>query len=102
MQQSIELIDKYTFFRKKSKCLFPYYSIQKYNQYIGEVGNIAGVKKKLSSHAGRRTFGNVALSKGVSINVISKILGHSNTIITQRIYAITTQNIITGEIEKWM
>lgn len=101
MPQSLELISKYTVHIKNSNCLFPFYSIQKYNQYIGEVGNIAGIKKKLSSHVGRRTFGNVALSKGVSLNVISKILGHSNTIITQRIYAITTQNIITGEIGKW-
>jgi len=101
MPQSLELISKYTLYRENNKSLFPFYSIQKYNQYIGEIGNIAGVKKKLSSHVGRRTFGNVALSKGVSLNVISKILGHSNTIITQRIYAITTQNIITGEIEKW-
>lgn len=101
MQQSLELINKYSFYSENNKSLFPFYSIQKYNQYIGEVGVIAGLKKKLSSHVGRRTFGNVALSKGISINVISKILGHSNTIITQRIYAITTQNIITGEIVKW-
>ena len=101
LPQSIELIEKYSFYRLSNIGMLPYYSIQKYNQYIGEVGKLAGINKKLSSHVGRRTFGNVALAKGISLNVISKILGHSNTLITQRIYAITTQNIITKEIEKW-
>lgn len=101
LPKALEIIDKYCQPMVNQPLLFPHYSIQKYNQYIGEVGTIAGIHKKLSSHVGRRTFGNIALARGVSLNVISKILGHSNTLITQRIYAITTQNIITGEIEKW-
>lgn len=100
LSKAIYILEKYSGLNKNVDGLFPHYSIQKYNQYIGEVGNLAGINKKLSSHVGRRTFGNIALSKGVSINVISKILGHSNTLITQRIYAITTQNIITNEIDK--
>jgi len=99
--KSQEIMNKYS--GKQSaerKMVFPSYSIQKYNQYICEIGVLAGLDKRLSSHCGRRTFGNIALSKGISLNVISKILGHSNTIITQRIYAITTQNIISLEIGK--
>jgi integrase len=95
------LIHKYNLQNKTEGIIFPSYSIQKYNQYLGEIGDLIGLKKKLSSHVGRRTFGNLALSKGISINVISKILGHSNTLITQRIYAITTQKIIGNEIDKW-
>ncbi len=101
LPKALKLIEKYSNIIKKKESLFPHYSIQKYNQYIGEVGLLAGVQKKLSSHVGRRTFGNIALAKGLSLNVISKILGHSNTIITQRIYAITTQNIISQEMLKW-
>ncbi len=97
LPKALEILEKYN----PQGILLPHYSIQKYNQYIGEVGELAGVQKNVSSHVGRRTFGNLALSKGVSLNVISKILGHANTIITQRIYAITTQNIISQEIEKW-
>lgn len=95
------LIHRYTIVKSNTGSIFPHYSIQKYNQYLGEIGDLIGLKKKLSSHVGRRTFGNLALSKGISINVISKILGHSNTLITQRIYAITTQKIITTEMIKW-
>ena len=101
LPQSIKIIKKYNVDSGKNNKLFRCYSIQKYNQYIGEVGQLVKLNKKLSSHVGRRTFGNVGLSKGLSLNVISKILGHSNTLITQRIYAITTQNIISNEIDKW-
>jgi integrase len=98
LPQAVALIDKY---KGQKGGIFPAYSIQKYNQYIAEIGELAKLNKRLSSHVGRRTFGNIALAKGISINVISKILGHSNTIITQKIYAITTQQIISVEIDKW-
>jgi integrase len=101
LSKPLELIDKYKDVNTTQNSLFPHYSIQKYNQYIREVGELAGISKKLSSHVGRRTFGNIGLTKGLSLNVISKILGHANTIITQRIYAITTQSIISQEIDKW-
>ena len=101
LPKAIQIMEKYSTVNNNQLSLFPTYSIQKFNQYIGEVGILAGIHKKLSSHVGRRTFGNIALARGISLNVISKILGHSNTLITQRIYAITTQNIINSEIEKW-
>lgn len=98
---ALTLLEKYIEREKKTDIIFPHYSIQKYNQYIAEIGDLVGINKKLSSHVGRRTFGNIGLAKGLSLSVISKILGHSNTIITQRVYAITTQTIIINEIEKW-
>ncbi len=101
LPKAIQIMEKYSAENNKQTGLFPTYSIQKFNQYIAEVGILAGIHKRLSSHVGRRTFGNIALARGISLNVISKILGHSNTLITQRIYAITTQNIINSEIEKW-
>ena len=102
LPKALDLIEKYDKPVKTKQNLFPCYSIQKYNEYIGDVGKEAKLHKKLSSHVGRRTFGNIGLAKGLSLNVISKILGHSNTLITQRIYAITTQNIIEKEIHKWI
>jgi integrase len=101
LNEAAALIEKYKDYKKQGKFLFPSVTIQKYNQYLKEIGHMACLEKNISSHVGRRTFGNVALAKGISLNVISKVLGHSNTIITQRIYAITTQRIIAGEIQKW-
>lgn len=101
LPEALTLIEKYGDHPKNGKYLFPKYSIQKYNEYLFEIGNLSGVNKRISSHVGRRTFGNIALSKGISLNVISKILGHANTLITQRIYAITTQKIISMDLNKW-
>jgi integrase len=92
---------KYQHHPKRSGTLFPSISIQKYNQYLSELGELAGLSKRISSHVGRRTFGNIALGRGISLNVISKVLGHSNTLVTQRIYAITTQRIVQAEMQKW-
>jgi len=95
------IIEKYSNSKDSKKPLLNGYSIQKYNQYLNEIGDLIGLQKTLSSHVGRRTFGNIALGRGVSLNVVSKILGHSSTLITQKIYAITTQEIIMKEIPKW-
>jgi integrase len=101
LKESAELIEKFADHKKRGKHLFPTISIQKYNQYLAEIGVLAGLEKRLSSHVCRRTLGNIALAKGISLNVISKILGHSNTLVTHRIYTITTQCIILCEISKW-
>jgi integrase len=62
---AISLIHKYAGLKKSAGVIFPHYSIQKYNQYLVEIGDLIGLKKRLSSHVGRRTFGNLALSRGV-------------------------------------
>jgi len=70
LPQAKEILEKYQGSIRNKNGLFPFYSIQKYNQYLGEIGDLAGFTKKLSSHVGRRTFGNIALAKGISINTI--------------------------------
>lgn len=101
LPQAANLIDKYNKSNPRQNCIFPAYSIQKYNLYLSKIGLEAGLTKRLSSHVGRRTFGNLALTRGISINVISKILGHSSTLITEKIYALTTASIIALEMDKW-
>lgn len=41
----------------------------------------------LTSHQFRRTLGTDMLSKGIDINVIQQVLGHSNASVTKRFYA---------------
>lgn len=101
LPKALEILQKYPGLIRSGEQAFPHFSIQKYNQYLGEIASLIGIHKKISSHVGRRTFGNIGLSKGISLNVISKILGHSSTLITQKVYAITTKNIISGEMVKW-
>ncbi len=91
------LIEKYKD-HKKGKYLLPCYSIQKFNSYLQEIADLCGINKNLTSHAGRRTFATtVALANGVSIETISKILGHSTTKITHQ-YAVVTDLKVSQEM----
>ena len=56
------------------------------NEYLKEIANLCGINKRLSTHVARHTFATVILTKGVSIESVSKILGHTN-ITTTQIYA---------------
>jgi site-specific recombinase XerD len=72
-------------------CLLPVINNQNTNAYLKEIGELCGIRKKLTFHLSRHTFATLTLSKGVSLESVSKMLGHSN-IKTTLIYA-----RITGE-----
>lgn len=63
--------------------LLPIVSLQKVNAYLKEIGNSCGFDKKLSFSLARHTFATMSMAKGVPIETISKILGHSNIRTTQ-------------------
>ena len=60
---------------------------QKYNGYLKELGDICGIKKNLHSHLARRTVATILLNSGVDMVSVSKILGHANSRITEKVYA---------------
>jgi site-specific recombinase XerD len=66
--------------------VLPVLSNQKTNSYLKEIGDVCGIDKNLSFHLARHTFATLTLSKGVSIESVSKMLGHTN-IQTTQIYA---------------
>lgn len=66
--------------------LLPSISNQKINSYLKEIADLCGIKKRLSYHLARHTFATMALSKGIPIESVSKMLGHTN-IRTTQIYA---------------
>ena len=59
---------------------------QKYNGYLKELGDICGIKKNLHSHLARHTFATILLNSGVDMVSVSKILGHANSRITEKVY----------------
>lgn len=66
--------------------VLPVLSNQKMNAYLKEIGDLCGIEKELTFHLARHSFATLALSKGVSIESVSKMLGHTN-IQTTQIYA---------------
>ena len=90
--------------------LLPVLSNQKLNSYLKEIGDLCGITKNITFHLARHTFATtMTLAKGVPIETVSKMLGHTN-IITTQIYARITNDKIgrdmqvlsgqLGEIEK--
>ncbi|MDR2495510.1 MAG: site-specific integrase [Tannerellaceae bacterium] len=81
----------------KNGCLLPVINNQNTNAYLKEIGALCGIKKKLTFHLSRHTFATLTLSNGVSIESVSKMLGHKN-IETTQIYARITSDKVSNEM----
>ena len=79
--------------------LLPMITNIKTNAYLKEVADVSGIKKNLTFHMARHTFATtVALSNGVPIETVSKILGHTKVTTTQ-IYAKVLENKVSADME---
>lgn len=56
----------------------PVISNQKYNDYLKVIMYRLGINKNVTTHSGRHTFATYLINKGISIEVIPKIMGHTN------------------------
>lgn len=89
---AIELLKKYNY-------ELPVISNQRYNSYLKEIADICGIKKTLTTHLARHTAATLMLNAGLSIEVVSKILGHSNTKMTQHYAKLLDKTVINTKIE---
>lgn len=91
------LIEKYANHPEclKKNVLLPVMSNQKLNAYLKEIADLCGIKKKLSTHVARHTAATVVfLANNVSMENVAKILGHSNTKMTQHYAKVLDQSIM--------
>ena len=88
----LQIIKRYEEFQT-DKFVFPnlnYWSICKpLKRMIKE----CGITKDISFHCSRHGFATLALSKGMPIESVSRVLGHTNIVTTQLYAKITTQKI---------
>ena len=88
----LQIIKRYEPFQT-DKSIFPnlnYWSICKpLKKMIKE----CGITKAISFHCSRHGFATLALSKGMPIESVSRVLGHTNIVTTQLYAKITTQKI---------
>ena len=73
--------------------LLPVARNRKENLSMREVCKQCGINKRVTFHMARHTFATLTLSKGVSIESVSKMLGHTNIQTTQIYARITPQKI---------
>ena len=65
----------------------PMMSNEKYNECLKVLAVMAGIEKPISSHWARHTGATMLLNSGMSMEIVSKVLGHSSTKITREVYA---------------
>ena len=85
---------------RTSGYILPVISNAKNNEYLKEIAKILGIEKRVTSHLARHTFATtVTNANGVSIETISKMLGHTKLSTTQ-IYARIVDQTISREMDK--
>lgn len=84
---------------RKYDYALPVITNQKYNSYLKEIADICGIKKTLTTHLARHTAATLMLNAGIAIEVVSKILGHSNTKMTQHYAKLLDKTVINTKIE---
>lgn len=104
MHAAWEILTKYKddrYCNEKNVCL-PVLTNQKMNSYLKEIADVNGINKELSTHTARHTFATtVTLKNKVSIEVVSKMLGHSSINMTKK-YARVVDELIKTDMSKIM
>lgn len=101
LPQAAELLDKH---QSDQQCvatgkLLPVPSNQKMNAYLKEIATICNIDKTLTTHCARHSFACLAVGFGVPIDVVARVLGHTNTNMTRR-YAKFSTDVIGREMNK--
>jgi site-specific recombinase XerD len=92
------ILEKYSKNRQSEKVL-PVPDMVTYNLRLKTVAKACGIEKNISSHLARHTFATtIALTKGVPIETVSKMLGHTS-IKTTQIYAKVINSKISNDMD---
>jgi len=92
------ILDKY----KGSDKLLPIQDPADINKYLKDIAILCGIKKRICFHTSRHTFAStVTLANNISLEVVSKMLGHTNTRMTTH-YAKMIDKCIGEQMDKLM
>jgi integrase len=92
LDMALQIIERYKPFRKDNY-LFDFLSNQQANRKLKQIAKACGIDKHLVFHSSRHSFATLALGKGMPIESVSKILGHTKITTTQIYAKITTEKL---------
>jgi site-specific recombinase XerD len=78
----------------------PIMSNQKYNVYLKALASACGIKQRLYSHLARHTFACILLNNGIDLKTISMAMGHTDSRITEQIYAEMRKETVVKNVLK--
>ena len=94
-----KILNKYSSSNEDIEKLLPVLTNQKMNAYLKEIADLCGIEKRLSCHLARHTFATtVTLANGISLESVSKMLGHTN-LVTTKIYARMLDSRVLNEMQ---
>jgi len=101
IEDALEIIVRYNDHpdREVLGYVLPRISNQKINTYLKELANLIGIRKTITHHVGRHTFATQALNRGIPVEVVQKLMGHTD-IQTTQIYAKLLTSTIVKEMQK--
>ena len=92
------ILDKY----KGGEKLLPIQGPADINKYLKDIAILCDIKKRITFHTSRHTFAStVTLANNISLEVVSKMLGHTNTRMTNH-YAKLIDKCIGEQMDKLM
>ena len=92
------ILDKY----KGGDKLLPIQDPADINKYLKDIAILCGINKRICFHTSRHTFAStVTLANNISLEVVSKMLGHTNTRMTAH-YAKLIDKCIGEQMDKLM
>ena len=92
------ILDKY----KGGEKLLPIQDPADINKYLKDIAILCDIKKRITFHTSRHTFAStVTLANNISLEVVSKMLGHTNTRMTTH-YAQLIDKCIGEQMDKLM
>ena len=85
--RTVEILKKYHF-------KLPIIGNHKLNVYLKAIRDLCGIDKPIFSHVARHTYATRCLNRGIRLEVVAKLLGHSTTRITQHYAKLLKDNIL--------
>ena len=92
LEEGVEVLKRYNF-------QLPMLGNHKMNVYLKTIRDLCGIDKPIFSHVARHTYATRCLNRGVRMEVVARLLGHSTTRVTSH-YAKLLQKNILSEVDE--